>query len=90
MIDFCYIFCHLASVDVSVAAISVTKSSTGAIFVNSHVHAVFIFLQHLGLIWGPIEVLYDGDEVGTGAPTPLPPAPLKTARPVVQVASPVC
>jgi hypothetical protein len=83
-------FSHLTSVDVLVGAISITERGTGVVFVNSHVHAIFIFLQHLWLIYGPIEVLYDRDENGTGAPAPRAPTPLQTSRPVVQVASPIC
>jgi hypothetical protein len=83
------IFSHLAGVDVLVQTVSITERGAGGVFVDSHVHTVFVFLQHLWLIWGPIEILDDGDEVGAGAPPPRPTTPLQTSRPVVQIASPV-
>jgi hypothetical protein len=82
-------FYNLTSVDVLVQTVSVTERDAGAIFVDSHVQAVFVFIPHFWLILGPSKVFHDRLEGGIGTPAPRPSTPLQTARPVVQVASPV-
>jgi hypothetical protein len=80
---------HLASVYVSVRAVSCTESCTGVIFVDPHVQTVCTFLEQIWFILCPREVFCDGKKYIAGAPAQASAALLKSSRPVVQVASPV-
>lgn len=66
----------LARIDIFVPAIPITKGGAWGVLENSHVQAVFFFIQHLRLTWCPCEVFRDGNKVGSSAPTPQTPTSL--------------
>jgi hypothetical protein len=80
---------YLASNDVFIAAVSISKYNTGAIFQEPHLQTVVYSCFVVWLVVRPRQVVWEWNSVHSRAPSPLAFASfLRTTRPVVEIVAP--